>query len=164
MALKGGLAGPFFLDTSVLIAGLIELGPSGEPAQRLLAAIAHGRVRRVHTAWHCCLEFHAVTTRLPEDFRLSPADSLRLIEEEILARFTVHDLPGTARRTFLRAVREERVVGGRVHDAHIAEVARAAQVRTVVTENVRHFSALGRHGIAVVSAAELAAAAAGGGA
>ena len=64
-----------FLDTSILLAGLIELGPASGPAQELMAAVAGGRLRRPCTAWHCCLEFYAVSTRLPEEFRLSPADA-----------------------------------------------------------------------------------------
>lgn len=130
-------------------------------AQEVMAAVAEGRVRRPRTAWHCCLEFYAVATRLPEESRLSPADALRLIEEEVLVRFQVLQLPEAARLGFIRASAQERVVGGRVYDAHIAEIARQAGAKVVVTDNLRHFSSLARHGVRVLGtetvAAEIAA-------
>ena len=146
-----------FFDTSVLLGGLIELGPASEPAQKIMAAITAAHVRRPHTAWHCCLEFYAVSTRLPEEVRLLPTDAWRLIEEEILRRFEVRQLPDDHRRSFLRAAADDRLVGGRIYDAHIAEIARVAGVPVVVTDNVRHFAGLRRHGVEVVTAAQFAA-------
>lgn len=145
-----------FLDTSVLLPGLIDLGPGAGPAQSILAAVAERRLARPRTAWHCCLEFYSVATRLPEEFRLAPEDALRLIEEEILARFEVHDLPAGARKPFLQSAARDRVIGGRVYDAHIGEIARLAAVSVLVTDNRAHFSALARQGVAVVSAKEFA--------
>ena len=150
------LVGPLFFDTSVLVAGLIDFGESARQAQRIFDAIADGQVRRPHTAWHCCLEFYAVSTRLPEDLRLSPADSWRLVDEELLTRFEVDQLPKKAERSFLQAAASDRVAGGRIYDAHIAEIARLAGARVVVTDNRRHFTPLLRHGIRVLSAEEFA--------
>lgn len=146
-----------FFDTSVLLAGMIEMGPASQPAQRIMAAIASRRGERPHTAWHCCLEFYAVSTRLPEELRLVPADAGRLVVEEILTRFRVHQLPAGRWRSFIHAAERDRTAGGRIYDAHIAEVARAARARVVVTDNRRHFTALLRHGIRVASAEEFAA-------
>lgn len=117
--------------------GLIELGPRVAGAQAVLRAVADGPARRTLTAWHCCLEFYAVATRLPEEFRLSPADAGRLLEAR------------------------ERVAGGRLYDAHVAETARRAGARLVVTDNARHFSVLRAHGIRVLDSAACAAALAG---
>ena len=143
-----------FLDTSVLLAGLIDLGEAAKPAQRIFDAIAAGRLRRPHTAWHCCLEFYAVSTRLPEDLRLSAADSWRLVEEELLGRFEIHQLAKKAARDFLRSAAGEGVAGGRIYDAHIAEIARLAGAKILITENRRHFAVLLRYGIRVVTAQE----------
>jgi len=145
-----------FFDTSVLLGGLIELGPASEPAQKIMAAIAAGHIRRPHTAWHCCLEFYAVSTRLPQEVRLSPPDAWRLLDEEILSRFEVRQLPDDHSRSFLHAAADDRLVGGRIYDAHIAEIARVARVPVVVTDNVRHFLGLRRHGVDVVTAAQFA--------
>ncbi len=150
------LIGPYFFDTSVLLAGLIDLGATARPAQRVFDAIADGRLSKPHTAWHCCLEFYAVSTRLPEEFRLTPADCWRLMEEEILARFDIHQLPKKAGKDFFQAAVADQMTGGRIYDAHIAEIARLTGAGTVVTDNRRHFTPLLRHGIRVLSTEEFA--------
>lgn len=140
MAVKK-MRGPF-LDTTVLLAGMIDLGPASGPAQRLLDAVAHARIGTPHTAWHCCLEFYSVSTRLPEEYRLTPADALRLLEEEVFARFRVHQVDDALRVPFFKHAALEGVTGGRIYDAHIAEVARSARAEVIVTDNVRHFTPL----------------------
>jgi predicted nucleic acid-binding protein len=145
-----------FLDTSVLLAGLIELSPASRHAQEVMTAVAEGRARRPRTAWHCCLEFYAVATRLPEEYRLSPADAQRLIEEEIIKRFQVLQLPSETYVPFFRRLAGGGVIGGRVYDAHIGEIARRAGVKLVVTDNLRHFSFLESGGVRVVDSATFA--------
>ena len=131
-------------------------------AQAVLRAVSEGPARRTLTAWHCCLDFYAMATRLPEEFRLSPADAGRLLEEELLGRLRVVQLPVGARLELVRDVVRERVAGGRLYDAHIAEAARRAGARLVVTDNVRHFSGFRAHGIPVLDSAACAAELAGG--
>ena len=123
------------------------------PAQTVMEGIADGTIRRPQTAWHCILEFYSVSTRLPSEFRLSVGDALRLVREEILGRFEVRQLPKHAFRAFLETVAHEGVGGGRVYDAHIAEVARLSGAKLVVTDNRRHFTILLRYGMRVVDAA-----------
>jgi len=67
-----------FLDTSVLLAGILDFGPQSAPAQSIMHAVAEQIVQSPATAWHCCLEFYSVATRLPSEFRLTPADGARL--------------------------------------------------------------------------------------
>jgi predicted nucleic acid-binding protein len=143
-----------FLDTSVLLAGLIEFGPQSAPAQRLLNEVAEKRVTLVATAWHCCLEFFSVATRLPPEYRLAPSDAAALLESEVFPRMDVHDLPSSDRVGMLRAATRDGVAGGRIYDAHIAEIARAAKADVVVTDNRRHFLAALRHGMRVETPAE----------
>ena len=147
-----------FLDTSVLIAGLIDFGPTSAPAQNILHAVAQQSVTGVTTAWHCCLEFYSVSTRLPPEYRLSPADAARLLEEEVLSRLTVHELPSGDRAKLLRAVVQDGVAGGRIYDSHIAEVARAAGATVIVTDNRKHFLGTLRYGIRVETPADFLAA------
>lgn len=142
-----------FLDTSVLLAGLIDLGAPAAGAQRLFDAVAAGRLGRPRTAWHCCLEFHAVATRLPQEFRLKPSDATTLLEAEVLARFDVADLPAGRRLAFLAASGRESIAGGRIYDTHIAAVARASGARAVVTDNPRDFTRLEAVGVLVLDAA-----------
>ena len=138
-----------FLDTSVLLAGLIDMGPQSAPAQSVLHAVAEKVVKEPATAWHCCLEFFSVATRLPAEYRLTPTDAVQLLESEVFDRIAVHDLPSGDRLTMLRAAARDLTAGGRIYDSHIAEVARAAGARVVVTDNRRHFFAALRHGIRV---------------
>jgi len=151
------VAGPVFLDTSVLLGGIIEIAGPDMPAQQVMGWVARDRAPRAQTAWHCCLEFYSVATRLPEEFRLTPEDAGRLLEAEVMDRFAVFGLPAAGRLPLLRQAVADQVAGGRIYDAHIAEVARAAGARTVVTENRRRFTSLLRHGITVLTAEEFAA-------
>jgi predicted nucleic acid-binding protein len=146
-----------FLDTSVLLAGLIDFGPQSAPAQSLMHAIAERRVTAAATAWHCCLEFYSVSTRLPPEFRLSPHDAAILLEEEVFARLSVHDLPASDRLASLRAAARDQIGGGRIYDAHIAEIARAAGAAVVVTDNRRHFLSALRYDMRVETPGEFLA-------
>ena len=143
-----------FLDTSVLLAGLVDFGPQSAPAQSVLHAVAEKHVAPVGTAWHCCLEFFSVSTRLPPEFRLTPIDATHLLESEVFARMTVHDLPAGDRLAMLKAAAQDGTAGGRIYDAHIADIARAAGATVVITDNRRHFMASLRYGIRVETPAE----------
>lgn len=143
-----------FLDTSVLLAGLIDFGPQSAPAQSILHAVAEKHVPAATTAWHCCLEFYSVSTRLPPEFRLTARDAARLVEEEIFGRLSVHDLPASSRLAMLQAAARDSIFGGRIYDAHIAEIARACASTVVVTDNRRHFLSALRYGIRVETPAE----------
>lgn len=142
-----------FLDTSVLLAGIVELGPT-EP-QRVMDAVSRGKLVRPLTSWHCCLELYSVATRLPEEYRVAPDDALQILEEEVLARFRVVDLPASARAELLRELASGRVTGGRAYDAHIGASARHAGATVLVTENRKHFVSLLRYGVRVLTSAEL---------
>jgi predicted nucleic acid-binding protein len=146
-----------FLDTSVLLAGLVDFGPQSAPAQSLLHAVAEKQVPDAGTAWHCCLEFFSVSTRLPAEFRLTAADAAQLVDHEIFGRMGVHDLPRADRLPMLKAAARDGAAGGRIYDAHIAEVARSAGAAVVVTDNRRHFIAALRHGIRVETPGEFLA-------
>lgn len=147
-----------FLDTSVLVAGLVDFGPQSAPAQSLLHAVAEKGVTAPATAWHCCLEFFSVATRLPPEFRVSPADAARLLEEEVFARMAVHDLPSADRLALLRTAAHDAIGGGRIYVAHIADSARAAGAKVIVTDNRRHFLSALRYGIRVETPSEFVAA------
>jgi predicted nucleic acid-binding protein len=145
-----------FLDTSVILAGLVDFGPQSAAAQSVLHGVAQKMVARPATAWHCCLEFYSVSTRLPLEFRLTPAEASRLLTKEIFDRFAIHDLPTGDRLALVRTAVQDGVTGGRIHDAHIAEIARAAGATVIVTDNRRHFVGALRHGIRVETPAEFA--------
>ncbi len=120
-------------------------------------AVAEKQVPSVGTAWYCCLEFFSVATRLPPEFRLTPHEAAQLVEHEVFGRMTVNDLPSGSRLAMLRAAAQDGTAGGRIYDAHIAEVARATGAAVVVTDNRRHFIAALRHGIRVETPSEFLA-------
>lgn len=146
-----------FLDTSVLLAAIVDFGPQSAPSQQVLHAVAEGRLGGAATAWHCCLELYSVATRLPAEYRLTPGDAVTLLREEVFARVAVHDLPAGDRATFLSSIAQDGIAGGRTYDAHIAEVARACGAPVIVTDNRRHFVASLRHGIRIETPLEFAA-------
>jgi len=148
------LTGAFF-DTSVLVAGMVNLGTRSEAPMRVVDAMADGRIEEPRTAWLCCLEFFSVTTRLPGEYRLEPETALRFLMEEILPRFAVFQLPEVAYGEFLTAAVGDGAAGGRIHDALVADVARRSGSQLVVTENRRNFTSLLGHGLRVVDCAEL---------
>src|SRR5262249_16920067 len=96
-------------------------------------------------------------TRLPPEFRLSPADAATLLHEEVFARMEVHDLPAADRMPMLRGGVSDGIFGGRIYDAHIAEIARAARAAVVITDNRRHFLGALRYGIRVETPEEFVA-------
>jgi predicted nucleic acid-binding protein len=146
-----------FFDTSVLLAGLVDFGPQSAPAQSLMHAVAEKRLESAATAWHCCLEFFSVATRLPPEFRLSPVEASVLLQDEVFARITVYDLPERDRLAMLKAAGRDGVAGGRIYDTHIAEIARAIGVKVVITDNRRHFISALRYGMRVETPAEFLA-------
>jgi hypothetical protein len=154
---RGAESAPVFFDTSVLLAGLIDFGDSSVAPIALLDRVARREVAAPQTAWHCCLELFSVATRLPEEFRLTAPDARRLLEEEILARFSVFDLPPEGRASLFAEAVTDGVAGGRIYDAEIGAVAVAAGARILVTGNRRHFVPLLRRGLRVLTAEELLA-------
>jgi predicted nucleic acid-binding protein len=120
-------------------------------------AVAEKQIAAPATAWHCCLEFYSVATRLPPEFRISPSDAAVLLDEEVFARMAVHDLPSDARLAMVRATARDGIAGGRVYDSHIAEIARAAGAAVVVTDNRRHFLSALRYDMRVETPSEFVA-------
>jgi predicted nucleic acid-binding protein len=118
--------------------------------------VAEKRVTAPATAWHCCLEFFSVATRLPPEFRLTPGDAVQLLQD-LLTRVGVYELPDTERLSMLRAAASDMITGGRIYDTHIAEIARAAGAEVVITDNRRHFLSALRYGMRVETPAEFLA-------
>ena len=143
-----------FLDTSVLLQGIIDVGPQSGPAQAILHAVSEKTLTSPGTAWHCCLEFFSVATRLPPEYRLSPPDAARLLQEEVFRRMSVHDLPAGDREALLQLLAHDRIAGGSIYDVHIGEVARASGAKIIVTDNRKHFLSALRHGIRVETSEE----------
>lgn len=96
------------------------------------------------------VETYAVLTRLPPPHRLSPATSLRLLEENYFAAGQIVTLDGRAYRALLRRAPAEAISGGRVYDAAIADCAVKAKATALLTFNEGHFAPLAQLGLAIV--------------
>jgi hypothetical protein len=149
-----GKNAPVFFDTSVLLAGVIDFGERSAAPIALVDLAVAGKIARPATAWHCCLELFSVATRLPEEYRLTPADARRILEEVVLAHFSVLDLPKAKRASLFRDAEAAGAAGGRIYDAEIGAVAHAGGARLLVTENLRHFASLAATGLDVRTSAE----------
>ena len=146
-----------FFDTTVLVSGLIDFGPSSAAAIPIFDALAKGAISNGITARHCCLEFYSVSTRLPEEYRLEPAEARQLLDCEVFARLRVCDLEERQWRSLFVSATAEGIAGGRIYDAYIGEVARQAGARLLVTDNRLHFTALLRYETRVLTSAEFTA-------
>ena len=77
-----------------------------------------------------------------------------LLRDEVFARLSVRDLPADERGALFASSARDRIAGGRIYDAHIAEVARCAGAQVIVTDNRRHFLAALRYGLKVETPSE----------
>ena len=139
-----------FLDTNVFVSGLLDDAPDSA-CRAILEGLATKRLTSCVTAWHCCLEFFSVTTRLPPDYRLSPDDAIALMTEHIFGRVEVADLPVKDAIAWLKAQRHAPVRGGLIYDAHLAAVAAGAGCSFLVTRNLADFRRIAPHGIEILS-------------
>lgn len=115
------------LDTSVAVPLLI----ASHPAHALVASWAVGRV--LGLSGHALAETYSVLTRLPGDARVSPADAVRLIDENFPHRLMpTPDLARDAHRELARCG----VAGGATYDGLVALAARAHDA-LLVTRDAR---------------------------
>ena len=142
-----------FLDTNVFVSGLLE--SSSDPAcHAILDALAARRLRSCVTAWHCCLEFFSITTRLPLDYRLSPEAAVVLMVEHIFDKVEVSDLPVEHAIEWMRKLAGSHARGGLIYDAHIAQVAHHSGCALLVTHNTVDFRKIAPHGVEVLNPRE----------
>jgi predicted nucleic acid-binding protein len=88
------------------------------------------------------IETYAVLTRLPPPHRVSPADTLTLLEANFMDLGQSIALEPDGYRTLLRAAPERGVSGGRTYDAVIAACAVRGRASVLLTFNASHFVSL----------------------
>lgn len=139
----------FFVDTSCIVAALCawhahHVRAVTEIERRL------GAHQQLTTAAHALVESYAVLTRLPSPHRLSPGDTLALLEQNFFDSARIVALDGNGYRTLLRRAGEIGVSGGRTYDSLIAECARKSKAPVLLTFNAEHFAGLDAFSIRVV--------------
>jgi predicted nucleic acid-binding protein len=126
------------LDTSVLVAAMVEAHPMHERALIWLQRIQGGTDVGLIAA-HSIAELYAVLTTLPIQPRLSPTTSERLIRRNVLDVCQVVPLSDQDYAAIVDHLSKAGLVGGVTYDALILYAALKADVDRVVTLNERDF-------------------------
>jgi predicted nucleic acid-binding protein len=127
-----------FLDTSVLVAGLVEAHPEHEHAFRWLLRVRNGEVTGSMAA-HSVAESYAVLSTLPLNPRISPVSAWTLIEHSLLPFFHVVELTAGEVQEVIRRMSRQGYSGGIVYDALIAEAAAKGGAEVLLTLNIDDF-------------------------
>lgn len=129
-----------YLDSSVLVAALVEDEPAHEACLRLL------RRKNLATWTHALAEVFATLTGGRLGLRVPSAVAAELMDASLLPRLQLIEL---AAADMIGAVRESEaagVRGGAIFDFLHLAAARRAAATAVYTLNTRHFVALARKG------------------
>lgn len=126
------------LDTSVLVAAMVESHPDHARAFSWLRQAKQGRIDLL-VSTHTLAELYAVLTTLPVQPRLSPDTARRLIREDVESVADIVDLCSADYRQVLDDMSALGVSGGVVYDALAARAARKANADRLVTLNVADF-------------------------
>ncbi len=126
------------LDTSVLVAGLVNSHPGHQRALPWLEQVRQQAIAAVVSA-HSLAELYAVLTTLPVRPKISPAVAYQLIEDNVIGQIEAIPLTSGDYYDLIRHLSQVGIVGGAVYDAVIACAAVKAQVDHIVTFNHRDF-------------------------
>lgn len=130
-----------FLDTSVLVASIVELHDDYERASTVLERVQSGKDEGVISA-HSLAETYATLTRFPPPFRHSPEQAMLSIEENFLKHFKTASLSGSDYAALLREAAAARIQGGTIYDAVLMKCAAKESVARIYTLNLKHFQAV----------------------
>lgn len=128
----------FLLDTSVIVAALVEGHPEHARCLPYLAR-AGSAGSTICVASHSVAECYSVLTTLPLRPRLSPAAAWRLLTESVQRHARLIALTPSDVQAVIRRCSELEIPGGIVYDALIARAAAKARADRLVTLNLRDF-------------------------
>jgi len=133
-----------FLDTSVLVASSIEQHEHYPRAVDLLERIQAG-FDKPYTGAHNLTETYAVLTRLPLSPRISPAEAMAILRDNILAHFEIVVLTAKEHIDWILTLGMGEICGGGVYDALAIRYAEKVSADRIFTFNVRHFREMAPH-------------------
>ncbi len=128
-------------DTSTLVAALLQQHPHHAIAFPRLQAVKAGTVQG-HLTTHGLAELFATLTALPLKPSLLPADVQRIIQQSILAYFTLIPLNADHYREAIELTVKLNLASGAIYDALHLLGARSTGCVTLYTLNLRHFRSL----------------------
>ena len=126
------------LDTSILVAAMVEAHPAHERALGWLKRVTHGTDAGLVAA-HSLAEVYAILTTLPVQPQISPSDAHQLINRNILNVLEVVFLSDVDYAQVIEHLSALGIVGGATYDALILHAAVKANVDRVVTLNEKDF-------------------------
>lgn len=133
-----------YLDSSVLVAALIEDEPAHDSCLHLLRG--KGLV-----AWtHALAETFATLTGGRLGIRVSPAIAAQLIEDSLVPRVRLIELGGAELVEGIRGSKAVGARGGAIYDLMHLTAARKASAKSLYTLNTRHFEAIARKGDPII--------------
>jgi predicted nucleic acid-binding protein len=128
------------VDTTVIVAALHANHPAhGEAARWLDGAFGSHQVVLAH---HSIIESYAVLTRLPADYRLSPAEAETVLSETLQNNASIAPFSSESVWDALHAFVATPSAGGATHDAFIIHLLEQAEVDVIVTYNEADFARL----------------------
>ena|SRR5438445_6927353 len=126
------------LDTSVLVAAMVEGHPAHERSLTWLQRVKSGPDAGLIAA-HSLAEVYAILTSLPGRPRITPARARQLIQSNILGSFEVVSPAEQDYVALIDHLAELGISGGATYDALILQAAARSNVDQVVTLNERDF-------------------------
>jgi predicted nucleic acid-binding protein len=127
-----------FLDTSVLVAASEQSHPHFARAKPALARIVAGQDRGFMSQ-HSVAEVYAVLTRLPVRPRITAADAVRIIRENILANIETVPLTPQDYLDVIATMEAGGWVGAKIYGALLLRCAATREVERIYTFNVEDF-------------------------
>lgn len=126
------------LDTSVLVAAIIEAHPEHARCFRWLQSAVNGDFEFV-ICQHTVAELYAVLTSLPLSPRIGADTARRMLRDNVLSHATLIELDGRDYEAVVGEMAELGVGGGAVYDGLIAHAAKKIRADRLLTLNVKHF-------------------------
>jgi predicted nucleic acid-binding protein len=126
------------LDTSVLVAALVESHPRHDQAFPWLRKIREVEYQGLIAA-HSVVETYTVLSTLPVSPRITPAAAWALLEHSVLPYVRYVDLAEGAVRSLVERLSRRGFAGGIVYDALIAAAAIEGGAEYIVTLNANDF-------------------------
>ena len=130
-----------FLDTSVLVASVVQNHESHARAYGILDRVQTGK-NEGFVAAHSLAEMYAVLTRLPALLRHTPEQALLSIEENVVKHFKIATLIGSDYIVLIREAALSGIQGGTIYDALLLRCAAKTGVEKVFTLNLKHFQTI----------------------
>lgn len=126
------------LDTSVLVAAMVEAHPAHERGKAWFNRVTSGTDKGVVAA-RSLAELYSILTTLPVTPPISASDAKQLIQKNVAEKLESVSLSSEDYLQVVDQLAELGIVGGATYDALILRAAENAKVDRVVTLNEKDF-------------------------